>query len=73
MNVIEKDCLTILSHLEKNDFLELTDKSTPEEIGFYLEMSKKAFKKAVGALYKRKRIVLKPDRIELAKVQKPNS
>jgi predicted RNA-binding protein (virulence factor B family) len=51
----------------------LTDKSTPEEIGFYLEMSKKAFKKAVGALYKRKRVVLKPDRIELAKVQKPNS
>ncbi|MDG1761510.1 MAG: DNA-binding protein [Flavobacteriaceae bacterium] len=72
LNVIDKDCKTILTHLEKNDFLELTDKSTPEEIRFYLEMSKKAFKKAIGALYKRKRIVLKPDRIELVKAQKPN-
>ncbi len=73
LNVIDKDCQTILSHLEKNDFLELTDKSTPEEIRFYLEMSKKAFKKAVGALYKRKRIVLKSDRIVLLKAQKSNS
>jgi len=30
-------------------------------------MSKKAFKKAVGNLYKQKRIVIREDRIELVK------
>lgn len=48
-----------------NGFLPLTDKSPPEEIYRELEMSKKAFKKAVGALYKDKRISLTPDGIKL--------
>ncbi len=37
---------------EKNGFLPLNDNSTPEEIKQTLQISKKAFKKAVGALYK---------------------
>jgi hypothetical protein len=66
-NVIESDTDKILSKLEKNGFLLLTDKSSPDSIKFHLQMSKKAFKKALGNLYKQKRIDLKFDRIELIK------
>ncbi|MAD98057.1 MAG: DNA-binding protein [Flavobacteriaceae bacterium] len=67
--VIDKDVDTILSKLKesRDGSLRLTDKSSPEAIKFQLQMSKKAFKKAVGNLYKRKMIVLKDDRIELKK------
>lgn len=46
-------------------FLPLHDKSTPEEIKNQLGLSKKLFKKAIGALYKDKMIVIKEDGIEL--------
>lgn len=45
--------------------LPLTDKSDPAEIAEVLQMSKKNFKKAVGALYKEKRIALEADGIRL--------
>ncbi|NVJ88637.1 MAG: DNA-binding protein [Flavobacteriaceae bacterium] len=66
-NVIDTDVEKVLQKLKdsKDGFLLLTDKSSPESIKFHLKMSKKAFKKAVGSLYKRKLIVLKEDRIEL--------
>lgn len=66
-NVIDLDVEKVLSKLQKSKegFLLLTDKSSPESIKFHLNMSKKAFKKAVGNLYKQKRIVIKEDRIEL--------
>ncbi|WP_445749743.1 DNA-binding protein [Polaribacter sp.] len=66
-NVIDLDVEKILTKLKnsKEGFLLLTDKSSPESIKFHLNMSKKAFKKAVGNLYKQKMIVLKDDRIEL--------
>ncbi len=64
-NVIDTDVQKILDKLQKEGFLLLTDKSSPESIKFHLQMSKKAFKKAVGSLYKAKKIVLKSDRIEL--------
>ncbi len=66
-NVIDNDTEKILQKLQKDGFLMLTDKSSPESIKFHLQMSKKAFKKAVGALYKQKLIDLKEDRIELKK------
>jgi hypothetical protein len=66
-NVIDSDVQKILTKLEKDGFLLLTDKSSPESIKFHLQMSKKAFKKAVGNLYREKKIALKPDRIELVK------
>lgn len=66
-NVIDTDVQKILNKLEKDGFLLLTDKSSPESIKFHLQMSKKAFKKAVGSLYREKKIVLKSDRIELVK------
>jgi uncharacterized protein len=45
--------------------LPLHDKSDPEEIKEMLHMSKKVFKKAVGALYKDKKIVIKDDGLYL--------
>ena len=46
--------------------LELTDRSEPEEIRRTLGLSKKAFKRAVGALYRERRIRLGDSSIELA-------
>ena len=68
-NVIETDVDKVLTKLKssREGFLLLTDKSSPESIKFHLKMSKKAFKKAVGNLYRQKLIVLKEDRIELVK------
>lgn len=48
-----------------NGVLRLTDKSHPELIYERLGISKKAFKMAVGALYKAKLITLNPDGIYL--------
>ena len=64
-NVIDADTEFVLSKLEEKGFLMLTDKSSPESIKFRLQMSKKAFKRAVGSLYKLKQINLLEDRIEL--------
>jgi predicted RNA-binding protein (virulence factor B family) len=66
-NVIYLDVEKVLTKLKnsKEGFLLLTDKSSPESIKFHLNMSKKAFKKAIGNLYKQQLIVLKDDRIEL--------
>ncbi len=66
-NAIDADCDNILSILKKDKVLNLTDKSSPEDIRSQLNMSKKAFKKAIGFLYKRKVIILQEDRIELLK------
>ena len=64
-NAIDADCDKILSILKKDRVLKLTDKSSPEDIKLILNMSKKAFKKAIGFLYKRKVILLHEDRVEL--------
>ncbi len=63
-NVIEADVEKIITKLDEKGFLLLTDKSSSESIKFHLQMSKKAFKKAIGSLYKQKKIILKEDRIE---------
>jgi len=63
---IEPNAETILHELEDNGgFLNLTDKSHPDDIKDILQMSKKSFKKAVGSLYKQKLIELKDDGIYL--------
>ena len=57
---------SIYNYLTENEgFLKLSDKSSPEEISAILGISKKAFKKAVGALYKQKKIELQPEGIKL--------
>jgi predicted RNA-binding protein (virulence factor B family) len=48
----------LLKQLEQQEFLPLTDASPPEVIRRQLGISKKLFKKAVGALYKEGKIVL---------------
>jgi len=56
----------IISELEKNNgFLSLTDKSTPDEIYKVFKISKKNFKSAIGALYKKRMITLEEDGIKL--------
>ncbi len=65
-NSIDKNSDIILSAIkEKEGFLNLTDKSNPEDIKSALGLSKKAFKKALGNLYKKKIIELKEDGIKL--------
>ena len=57
----------LLSGLKKNNgYLNLTDKSSPDEINKYLGLSKKAFKKAVGYLYRKKLIILADDGIRIS-------
>ncbi len=66
-NVIDADVEKVLQKLKnsREGFLMLTDKSSPDSIRFHMKMSKKAFKKAVGNLYRNKLIFIKEDRIEL--------
>jgi len=63
---VEPAAQKILEVLQANhNFLNLTDKSEPVIILAKLEMSKKTFKKAIGALYKQHRIRLEEDGIYL--------
>lgn len=56
----------VLEYLQKNNgFVNLHDKSTPEEISIRLSMSKATFKKAIGILYRHRKILIKPDGIYL--------
>ncbi len=65
-DAISEDAQVILNELKASDgFLGLQDKSSPEEIKTVLRMSKKAFKQAIGHLYKNKIIEIKTDGIYL--------
>jgi len=56
----------ILDKLRQNNgFLTVTDKSSPDEVHALFGISKKMYKKAAGALYKKKIISLGPDGIRL--------
>lgn len=63
---IEPNAQKILEKLkEANGFLALNDKSDPYDIVDQLQMSKKSFKKAIGSLYKQKRISILANGIRL--------
>lgn len=63
---IEPNAQFVLEELQASGgFLPLHDKSSPEEIKNQLGLSKKLFKKAIGTLYKDKKIEIKEDGIEL--------
>ena len=65
-NSIQTDVDKIIARLKSNGgVLQLSDKSSPESIKFHLEMSKKSFKRAIGQLYKQKKIKIESDRIQL--------
>jgi hypothetical protein len=50
---------------KEGGYLNLHDKSSPDEISARLQMSKKIFKKSLGTLYKDRKITIKPDGIYL--------
>lgn len=61
---IEPNAQYIYEELKANDgFLPLHDKSSPEDIQSQLGLSKKSFKKAVGTLYRDRKILIKEDGI----------
>ncbi|MDP5230992.1 MAG: S1-like domain-containing RNA-binding protein [Cellulophaga sp.] len=63
---VEPAANTIYQILKKEGgYLNLHDKSSPEEISARLQMSKKIFKKSIGTLYKDRKINIKPDGIYL--------
>ncbi len=63
---VEPNARRILATLKaENGFLPLTDNSPPDEIYNALEMSKKTFKKAIGTLYRERKIVLEEGGIRL--------
>ena len=56
----------IYKKLEENQgFLAVTDKSSPEDIYSQFGISKKAFKRSLGTLYKQRKIEILPDGIKL--------
>ncbi|NDV90083.1 hypothetical protein GTH32_02600 [Alteromonas sp. 345S023] len=58
----------ILDDLEAHGGVStLTDKSAPDAIYQHFNVSKAAYKKALGALYKQKKITINPDAIRLIK------
>jgi predicted RNA-binding protein (virulence factor B family) len=60
----DNEAQTLLEALEANGgFLPLHDDSPPEEIARWLKMSKKAFKRAAGTLYRQRRVRLSPQGI----------
>ncbi|MBV1878813.1 MAG: GntR family transcriptional regulator [Pseudomonadales bacterium] len=62
----DKNTTAVLDYLKKaNGFAPLHDKSAPDEIKRALGMSKKAFKKAIGGLYKQKIITIESNGIRL--------
>ena len=67
VEAIGDGAVLILQALEENNgFLGLSDNSHPEDIKTVLNMSKKAFKKSIGSLYKEKKILIKENGIYLA-------
>lgn len=67
LNVIESNCSLILNKLKIMGELHLSDKSNPDDIIQQLQLSKKAFKRAIGVLYKEKKIIIEKNRILLVK------
>jgi len=65
-NFNDPNCELVLLKLKaQKGFLPVTDKSTPEEIYSKFGISKKAYKKAIGTLYKQRKIILQPDGVKL--------
>ncbi len=63
---IEPNAQYIYEELMANDgFLPLHDKSDPEQIQAELGLSKKSFKKAIGTLYKDRKIIISKEGIKI--------
>lgn len=67
-NAVETHKEKIMSKLEEEGgFVALTDKSSPDTIKYQLQMSKKAFKQALGALYKERKIIIEDNGFKKSK------
>lgn len=55
----------IMEKLQQDGFMAVTDKSQPKRIADLFGVSKKAFKKSIGNLYKKRLITLEKDGIRL--------
>ncbi|MGY3794440.1 CvfB family protein [uncultured Aquimarina sp.] len=63
---IEPNAEQILKELKlQGGFIDLNDKSDPDDIKEVFQLSKKSFKKAIGSLYKAKKIIIEKDGIRL--------
>ncbi len=62
---LTEDILEALRH--NGGYLEIGDRSSPEKIRSQFGVSKKAFKQALGALYRQRKISLDNDGVQLAK------
>lgn len=65
VQVVDSQDLLLEKLKENGGVLYLTDKSDPQEIIDKLQMSKKVFKKCVGALYRQRKISIETDKIVL--------
>lgn len=69
VDAIAQGVLDVLKR--RGGFMAVTDKSKPEEIYELFGISKKVFKQTLGALYKRRRILIEADGIRLALDHEP--
>ena len=66
IKMLEPTAELILNYLKTHGgTMNLHDKSSPEEIKNALGISKKAFKKGLGVLYKERKVILESDRVIL--------
>jgi predicted RNA-binding protein (virulence factor B family) len=73
-NVNSSNSSLIFTALKSNDgYLEINDKSSPDQIKALFGLSKKAFKKAVGELYRERKIILEEKGIRLTPWAKSGS
>jgi predicted RNA-binding protein (virulence factor B family) len=64
---VEDETEKVLRLLKENDgYLPYHDKSSPEEIYSFFDMSKKTFKMTIGNLYKQRKIIFTKTGIQLA-------
>ena len=65
---------TLLLELKENGgIINLGDKSSPEDIYNQLKISKKAFKKAIGSLYKERLVLVSDDSVKLVTDPEPET
>jgi len=68
--LVDEVAIRIYQKLKEEKFIPLHDKSNPEDIRRLLNTSKKAFKKAIGTLYKRRLISLVDGGIRMVEIDK---
>ena len=66
LDQLDEDSKKVLAYLKKNKKTNLTDKSDPIDIYQVFQLSKAAYKRAIGRLYKEKVIYITDDEITLA-------